>query len=156
MLNTLQKKSWENYETSQEWLREMQRRNEDKQVPQKTIEAMNLWFSGFLAFHKITPDELILEAKQNQRLAEDRLQQYWIYKKSQIDRNSCITGIYGVVKGFYTHNEIIFRRSITPSFSNTSASVDGLSLGFLVFLSSVYFIMSKQNPPRSVNRSCAI
>lgn len=108
---------WKEFNTSKRWVKRLKRKNDDKEIPQQTLRAMNAWFPGFLSFHNMTPDELIEEALTDPENAENRLDEYYNKRKNEIDRNSCITGIYGVIKGFYRHNKVNVLEVSTPSFS---------------------------------------
>jgi len=109
--------NWKEFNTSKRWFKRLKRNNDDKEIPLKTLEAMETWFPPFLAFHNCTPDELIEEALIDPEDAEDRLDDFYNKRKNEIDRNSCITGIYGVVKGFYRHNKVNVLDISAPSFS---------------------------------------
>ena len=95
----------------------MQKKSNDKTIPEKTKEAMDLWIRQLIKFHEKTPDELIEEAISNSEIAEQRLDDFYRYKKEIIDRNSCITGIYGVLRGFYRHNKVNVQDISSPKFS---------------------------------------
>jgi len=82
--------NWRQFATSKRWISQLQKRNEDKIIPQKTAEAMNTWMPQFLRFHKKTPNELVEEAISDYESAEQRLDDFYRYKKELIDRNSCI------------------------------------------------------------------
>jgi len=107
--------NWREFSTSKRWISQLQKRNEDKIIPPKTEEAMNTWMPQFLRFHQKTPNELIDEAISDN--AEQRLDDFYRYKKKIIDRNSCITGIYGVLRGFYRHNNVNVQNISSPKFS---------------------------------------
>jgi len=109
--------NWKEFNTSKRWFKRLKKNNDDKEIPLKTLEAMETWFPPFLAFHNCTPDELIEEALTDPENAEDRLDDFYNKRKKEIDRNSCITGIYGVIKGFYRHNKVNVLDISAPSFS---------------------------------------
>jgi len=95
----------------------MQKKSDDKTVPEKTREAMDLWIRQLIKFHDKTPDELIEEAISDPEMAEQRLDDFYRFKKQIIDRNSCITGIYGVLRGFYRHNKVTVQDISSPKMS---------------------------------------
>lgn len=109
--------NWRDFNSSRKWFKKLRLRNEDKEIPAKTLEAMQTWFPPFLAFCNKTPDELIEEALNDDEIVQDRLDDFYRFKKKSIDRNSCITGIHGVIRGFYRHNKINTQDIIAPKFS---------------------------------------
>lgn len=109
--------NWREFATSKRWASQLQKRNEDKIIPPKTDEAMNTWMPQFLRFHQKSPDGLIEEAISDNDIAEQRLDDFYRYKKKIIDRNSCITGIYGTLRGFYRHNNVNVQNITSPKFS---------------------------------------
>lgn len=108
---------WHSFATVKRWKKRLEMKNEEKEIPKKTLETMGTWFPPFLRFHNKTPDELIEEAIADDEKCQDRLDDFWRYKKTLIDRNSCITGIYGTLRGFYRHNKVNVQNIIAPSFS---------------------------------------
>jgi len=108
---------WREFATSKRWISQLQKKNDDKTVPTKTLEAMNMWMPQFLRFHQKTPDELIEESISDSEMAGNRLDDFYRFKKESIDRNSCITGIYGTLRGFYRHNKVNVQDITAPKFS---------------------------------------
>lgn len=109
--------NWCDFATSKRWIAQRQMKNDDKIIPTKTEEAMHTWMIQFIKFHKKTPDELIEEAINDSEIAGQRLDDFYRYKKELIDRNSCITGIYGTLRGFYRHNKVTIQDISSPRFS---------------------------------------
>ena len=109
--------NWKEFNSSKRWSKKLRLRNDDKEIPVKTLSAMSNWFPPYLSFHNKTPDELIEEALTDDEIVQDRLDDFYRHKKELLDRNSCITGIYGVIRGFYRHNKINTQDIIAPKFS---------------------------------------
>jgi len=109
--------NWREFNTSKRWIAQLQKKNDDKTIPPKTLEAMNMWMPQFLRLHQKTPDELIEEAISDSEMAGNRLDDFYRFKKEIIDRNSCITGIYGTLRGFYRHNKVNVQDITAPKFS---------------------------------------
>ena len=78
---------------------------------------MDNWIRQFIKFHKITPDDLIEEAISDPEMAQERMDDFYRYKKELIDRNSCITGIYGTLRGFYRSNKVSVQDISSPTIS---------------------------------------
>lgn len=109
--------NWSDFATVKRWESQLQKKSDDKIIPEKTKEAMNTWMPQLLKFHSKTPDELIEEAISDPEIGEKRLDDFYRYKKELIDRNSCITGIYGVLRGFYRHNKVNVQDFSSPKIS---------------------------------------
>ncbi len=109
--------NWRDFNTSKRWIAQCQMKNDDKIIPAKTEEAMHTWIVQFIKFHKMTPDEFIEEAIDDPEKAGLRLDDFYRYKKQIIDRNSCITGIYGTLRGFYRRNKVNVQDISSPKFS---------------------------------------
>lgn len=109
--------SWHDFATVKRWKKRLQIKNDDKTIPVKTLGAMENWMPQFLKFFDKTPDELIEEAIADDEICQDRLDDFYRYKKERIDRNSCITGIYGTIRGFYRHNKVSVQDIMAPRFS---------------------------------------
>lgn len=58
---------------------------------------------------KLNPDELLKEAKEDIDNAGKRLKDYFIEKKKRTSHNTAVTSV-GFLRGFYTHNDIVFPR----------------------------------------------
>lgn len=50
-------------------------------------------------------------------MAQERLDDFYRYKKELINRNSCITGIYGTLRGFYRSNKVNVQDISAPPIS---------------------------------------
>jgi hypothetical protein len=63
----------------------------------------------------MTPDELIKEAIPNSEKAQDRLFDCFEWgKRYHLDHNSLVVGVYGALRGFYSHNKIDTRNWHSP------------------------------------------
>ena len=116
-ISQLNKYDWKEFNSAKRWVKRLTLRSDDKEVPEGTLVGMQTWFPQFLKFHKKNPDELIEEALTDLDIPQERLDDFYRFKKKQIDRNSCITGIYGIIRGFYRHNRINTQDIIAPKFS---------------------------------------
>jgi len=63
------------------------------------------------------PDELIEEANIDPRKVKTRLHQCFVYCKNKptIDYNSAVIGVYGTIRGFYSHNAVTMGKIKAPN-----------------------------------------
>ena len=61
---------------------------------------------------KLNPDEIIEEAQKDIKLTGKRLDDYFEARKKKTSHNTALTAL-SFVRGFYTHNDVSFPRSIT-------------------------------------------
>ena len=61
---------------------------------------------------KLNPDELLQEAKEDIKKTGKRLDDYFEARKKQTSHNTALTAL-SFIRGFYSHNEVSFPRSIT-------------------------------------------
>ncbi len=61
---------------------------------------------------KLNPDELLQEAKDDIKKTGKRLDEYFEARKKQTSHNTALTAL-SFIRGFYSHNEVSFPRSIT-------------------------------------------
>ena len=98
---------FEEFDSIKRWKRELTRRGVNGTLSANTWKNVTYWMTRLLKHSSKTPDLLIQEATQDTELAEDRLADLFSWCKSMgQDPNSCIIGIYGTLRGFYSHNKI--------------------------------------------------
>ena len=98
---------FEDFDTIKRWKRELTRRGINGGLSEHTWKSVTYWIVKLLKHSGKTPDELINEALKDTELAEDRLADVFSWCKSNgQNENSCIIGIYGTMRGFYSHNKI--------------------------------------------------
>jgi len=103
-----------------EWKKKLSKKSATKST-RKTLKTSTwknnvYWFEPFLDFHKMTPTELIAEATKNNQVAEDRIDTFYDYAIDKLHRNigSAVTGCYGNIQGFYSHNDILTKNWSAP------------------------------------------
>jgi len=64
-------------------------------------------FLKYVSFTKINPDQLLEEAKSDIDKTGHRVNDFFSFRAKEVSWNSAVTNI-GFVRGFYTHNNIVF------------------------------------------------
>jgi integrase len=97
----------------------------------KGIRLGRLW--EYTNEGKLNPDELLKEAKQDIKLTGKRLDDYFEARKKRTTHNTALTAL-SFIRGFYTHNEVSFPRSITlPKKLEAKVAVDDEKVSFYDF-----------------------
>jgi len=110
--------NWESYATVKIWKKSLAQNSDEMELAKGTYNGMKTWFPRFLKStisHEhpdgLSPDELIEEALADPMIIKDRLADAFIHEKKiqrSQDENSnhsnTVIGIYGSVRGFYSHN----------------------------------------------------
>ena len=123
-------KDWEKYATSKKWKKSLAQNSDHMELTTGTYNGMKTWFPRFLKStvddehpHGMTPDELIEEALGDPEAVKDRLFFAFGFCKKFIQsqdenslHNNAVTGIYGNVRGFYSHNLPYKINVKTPSY----------------------------------------
>jgi len=139
--------NWESYSTVKEWKLSLSQNSDDLVLARGTYNAMKCWFPRFLKStideehpNGLTPDELIDELlNADQIMIPKILKGRLIHAinfckgiiKSQDENslhNNVVTGIYGTIRGFYSHN-LPFKVSIrTPKYKpRTVVTTDAIT-----------------------------
>jgi len=128
-------KHWESYETVKEWKISLSQNSDDLVLSTGTYNGMKTWFPRYLKStideqhpNGLNPDELIAEIlnaddMMKPKILKRRLQYAFNFCKKGIKsqdenslHNNVVTGIYGNVRGFYSHN-LPFKISVkTPKY----------------------------------------
>lgn len=106
--------TWENYETVQKSLRKMKLKNNNRVIPKTTHNAFRTWIIRYTEYAGMNPDELITEALNDVDRAEERLGDFFgeiiteklFWDNHKLSFNSARTGVYGVLRGFFTKNKV--------------------------------------------------
>ncbi|MEX0862616.1 hypothetical protein [Nitrosopumilus sp.] len=106
---------FEDFDSVKRWKRELTRRGINGGLSENTWKSVTYWIVKLLKHSRKTPDELITEAAKDNELAESRLADVFSWCKNDgLNENSCIIGIYGTLRGFYSHNKIDTRNWHSP------------------------------------------
>jgi len=82
---------------------------------------------------KLNPDELLKEAQEDIKLTGKRLDDYFEARKRKTSHNTALTAL-SFIRGFYTHNDVSFPRSITlPKKLEAKVAVDDEKVSFYDF-----------------------
>jgi hypothetical protein len=82
---------------------------------------------------KLNPDELLTEAKQDIKVTGKRLDDYFEARKKKTTHNTALTAL-SFIRGFYTHNDVSFPRSITlPKKLEAKVAVQDEKVSFYDF-----------------------
>lgn len=87
-------------------------------------------FKNFSEWCQMTPSELIAEAQENVKATQKRLLDWFESRQDKISFNSARTQL-GVVRGFYTYNNIAFPKSFKqpqPQVSKVNEVYEGLDV----------------------------
>ena len=103
------------YESVQNWVNSLDssasRRGKDGLSKNgKGIRLGRMW--EFTNEGKLNPDELLQEAKEDIKKTGKRLDAYFEARKKVTSHNTALTAL-SFLRGFYSHNEVTFPRSIT-------------------------------------------
>ena len=103
------------YESVQNWVNSLDssasRRGKDGLSKNgKGIRLGRMW--EFTNEGKLNPDELLKEAKEDIKKTGKRLDAYFEARKKVTSHNTALTAL-SFLRGFYSHNEVSFPRSIT-------------------------------------------
>lgn len=105
----------ESYNTIKTWKRGLARKSYTGSLPESTWKNSIYWIEKLVKSSGLSPDELIEEANSATDDAEDRLYNCFGWsKKQKLDHNSLIVGVYGNLRGFYSHNKIDTRDWHSP------------------------------------------
>jgi len=109
----LERKDLLKFESVQNWFNSLESNKELKgKELSKTAKSMRLGRLWELTNKgEITPDELLAEAKEDIDKTGKRLNDYFVAKKKVTSHNTAHTST-GYLRGFYTHNKIMFPRSV--------------------------------------------
>ena len=116
--------TWEDFATVKEWKKSLKQDADFGELSSNTVIAIKYWFPTFLESTKTqqdpegkTPDELIEEALVNPKIIKQRLSDCFSWSKKNLptrDYNSITLGVYGVCRGFYSHNMPAMPKIRTP------------------------------------------
>jgi len=100
--------NWERFATAKRWKKQLGIKSHTGELSQSTWNNARYWMPFLLLTSKLTPDELIEESLNDNEIGEDRLSECFRFakKKRSLSHNSAITGVYGILRGFYSHNKI--------------------------------------------------
>lgn len=133
---------WESYNSVKNWKKSLAQNSDSMELTNGTYWGIKTWFPRFLKStiteecqNGLTPDELIIEARADPMIVKDRLMDAFNFcKKNQKSQNedsqfnNTVTGIYGNVRGFYSHNLPNMPKIRTPSYrSRTVLTTDGIT-----------------------------
>lgn len=105
----------ESYPAIKTWKRGLTRKSYIGTLPQSTWKNSLYWIEKLMKSSGMTPDELTEEAISSLEKAQDRLFDCFEWGKNQhLDHNSLVVGVYGVLRGFYSHNNINTRNWHSP------------------------------------------
>ena len=112
-LTISKEKNYKEYKSYKNWVTSLEENANDGELSRGTLYGTEYWFPMFLkavsqSDDPKNPDELIEEAVIDPRKVKTRLHQGFVYCKNKptIDYNSAVIGIYGTVRGFYSHNAV--------------------------------------------------
>lgn len=116
-------KNWESYDTVMQWKLSLSQNSDDLVLARGTSNAIKCWFPRYLKStideehpNGLTPDELINEILNADlimmpKILKNRLMHAFNFCKTMVKsqdenslHNNLVTGIYGVIRGFYSHN----------------------------------------------------
>lgn len=134
--------NWESYDTVKNWKESLATNSDSMRLTTGTYNGMKTWFPRFLKStineecpNGLNPDELIAEAVNDPKTISKRLKfAFWFCQesiKSQDEDsrfNNAVTGIYGNVRGFYSHNLPIVLKIKTPKYRPRTVMItDGIT-----------------------------
>ena len=107
---------WTEFATSRKWKDSIEENSKKGDFPKKTWERCCTLMPYFIEFTQKTPDELIEEAVSDPSVVKKRLRRFFNYLKDEKNQghNPAITGSYGTIQGFYSHNDVIFAKTKPP------------------------------------------
>ena len=122
--------NWEKYATVKIWKKSLAQNSDEMELANGTYNGMKTWFPRFLKStidenhpNGLSPDELIEEALADPMIIKDRLSNAFIFSKKiqrsqdeNSQHNNTVTGIYGNVRGFYSHNLPNMPKIRTPKY----------------------------------------
>ena len=113
-MKQLERKDLLEFKSVQNWFDSLIRsaKRNGKNGLSKSVKSMRLgrmW--EFTKKGELNPDELLKEAKEDINLTGKRLEDYFFAKKKVTSHNTALTSV-SYIRGFFTHNNIIFPRSM--------------------------------------------
>ena len=119
---TFEEKHYSEYKSYKNWVTSLEENANDGELSRGTLYGTQYWFPMLLqAVSKSddpkNPDELIEEAVIDPRKVKTRLHQAFVYCKNKptLDYNSAVIGVYGTVRGFYSHNAVTMGKIKPPA-----------------------------------------
>lgn len=116
--------TWKDFATIKKWKKSLKQDADFGELTKGTEHAIDYWMPPFLESTKSTekpeglnPDELIEEALMDPQIIKDRLSDCFSWCKKNLPNrsyNSIVTGVYGVDRGFYSHNMPAMPKIRTP------------------------------------------
>ena len=111
---------WKESEAIKQAFKMIKMRGRTKTVSRTTRESYSTWMPRYMDFSKLNPDELIAEGKKDPELSEERISNFYSHVienqpySQKVSVNSCITGIYGTLRGFYSKNKVNTQGWVQP------------------------------------------
>ncbi|MGY5148801.1 MAG: tyrosine-type recombinase/integrase [Candidatus Nitrosopumilus sp. bin_68KS] len=106
---------WEEYSAIKKWKMSLTKKSIKGELSQSTWKSSTYWMKKILISSGLNPHNLVSEALENPEHGEDRLYECFEWcKKHNQNHNSAIIGVYGVLRGFYSHNNVDTRRWSSP------------------------------------------
>ena len=107
-METLQKTiTWRDFATVKHWYKSLSQNTDEQEIAKNTKAAIEFWFPKFLKSIDLNPDELIEEAISDPQIIKERLSDGFKWCRKNLptnDYNNIVLAVYGVVRGFYSHN----------------------------------------------------
>ena len=100
---------WTEFASAKRWKKQLTKISHTGELSKSTWRKSKYWMPFLLQSSKLNPDELIEEALTNNEDGEDRLLECFNYVKKILTGNSFNSlhnGVYGTLRGFYSHDKI--------------------------------------------------
>ena len=108
------------------WFRKKKKLNTRKELPEGSLRLINFWMPRYLSFHNKTPSELIALAKADpeDEVGETDLSDFYNFQLNEIKRkvNYAFTGVWSVLRGFYSHNGVLTKDWVSPRRETTETN----------------------------------
>ena len=136
---------WTEFATAKKWKQQLTIKSHSGELSKSTWDNARYWMPFLLKVSEKTPDELIEEALSDNEQGELRLQECFRLAKKRgvskrkndsfrpVSHNSAITGVYGILRGFYSHNKIVTQGWHTPNI--LPRAVEQSDANFPLFIS---------------------
>jgi len=107
---------WEKYATVKRWFKRLKMQNRHFQIPEGSMQAIKGYFPRYCTFLKKNPDDLIIEALEDNEVAEGCLRAFYNHLVSELSVPETVAyrNVYGSIRGFYSHNKVNTVRFSVP------------------------------------------